>query len=85
MNLVISAETIQRLKKKYIPPISEFDPDCVFAGLYHARLFPRKLKMEKLTGLSKLLIPTMKPKRLDAGALSQKRIRFLLIDHIWPS
>ena len=42
MNLVISVETIEKLKEKFIPPISEFDE-----GLQICWFIPRKLTMKK--------------------------------------
>ena len=42
MNLVISVETIEKLKEKFIPPISEFDE-----GLQICWFIPRKLTVKK--------------------------------------
>ena len=47
MNLVISADTIQRLKNKYIPPISEFDPDLCVCWFIPRKIIPKKTKNGK--------------------------------------
>jgi len=47
MNLVISADTIQRLKDKYIPPISEFDPELCVCWFIPRKIVPKKTKNGK--------------------------------------
>jgi len=47
MNLVISAETISRLKEKYIPPISDFDPELCVCWFIPRKIVPRKTKNGK--------------------------------------
>ncbi len=47
MNLVISAETIKRLKDKYIPPISEFDPELNVCWFIPRKIIAKKTKNGK--------------------------------------
>ena len=47
MNLVITTETIQRLKDKFIPPISEFDPDLCVCWFIPRKIVPKKTKNGK--------------------------------------
>ena len=47
MNLVISPETIQKLKDKYIPPISEFDEELQICWFIPRKVVPRKTKKGK--------------------------------------
>ena len=47
MNLVITPETIQRLKDKFIPPISEFDPDLCVCWFIPRKIVPKKTKNGK--------------------------------------
>jgi DNA polymerase-3 subunit alpha len=47
MNLVMSAEMIAKLKEKYIPPISEFDPDLEVCWFIPRKIVPRKTKNGK--------------------------------------
>jgi len=48
VNLVISTETIQDLQSKFIPPISEFDPDLHVCWFIPRKIVPRKTKNGKL-------------------------------------
>ena len=47
MNLVITSDTIQRLKDKFIPPISEFDPDLCVCWFIPRKIVPKKTKNGK--------------------------------------
>jgi DNA polymerase-3 subunit alpha len=47
MNLVIGPETIQKLKDKYIPPISEFDEDLQICWFIPRKVIPKKTKKGK--------------------------------------
>ena len=47
MNLVISSETISRLREKYIPPISEFDQDLCVCWFIPRKIVPKKTKNGK--------------------------------------
>ena len=47
MNLVISAETIEKLKDKYIPSISEFDPELQICWFIPRKVTSRKTKNGK--------------------------------------
>ena len=47
MNLVISSETINRLREKYIPPISEFDQDLCVCWFIPRKIVPKKTKNGK--------------------------------------
>ena len=47
MNLVISPETIEELKKKYIPPISEFDESLELCWFIPRKVIPKKTKKGK--------------------------------------
>tara|TARA_B100000683_G_scaffold42948_1_gene38498 strand:+ start:1 stop:2787 length:2787 start_codon:yes stop_codon:yes gene_type:complete len=47
MNLVISAETVQRLQDKFIPPISEFDQELQVCWFIPRKIIPRKTKKGK--------------------------------------
>jgi DNA polymerase-3 subunit alpha len=47
MNLVISSETVQKLKDKYIPPISEFDPELCVCWFIPRKIIPKKTKNGK--------------------------------------
>jgi len=47
MNLVITTETIQRLKDKFIPPISEFDSDLCVCWFIPRKIIPKKTKNGK--------------------------------------
>ena len=48
INLVITADTAQSLKDKFIPPISEFDPDLQVCWFIPRKIIPRKTKNGKL-------------------------------------
>ena len=48
INLVITSETIQRLKERYIPPISEFDPELQICWFIPRKIIPKKTKNGKL-------------------------------------
>ena len=47
LNLVVNAEMIQRLQEKYIPPISEFDPELQICWFIPRKIVPRKTKNGK--------------------------------------
>tara|TARA_R110000787_G_scaffold51408_2_gene121849 strand:+ start:9488 stop:12922 length:3435 start_codon:yes stop_codon:yes gene_type:complete len=47
MNLVMSNDMIAKLKEKYIPPISEFDPDLEVCWFIPRKVVPRKTKNGK--------------------------------------
>tara|TARA_R110002110_G_scaffold168693_3_gene370313 strand:+ start:34816 stop:38250 length:3435 start_codon:yes stop_codon:yes gene_type:complete len=47
MNLVMSAEMIEKLKEKFIPPISEFDPELQVCWFIPRKIVPRKTKNGK--------------------------------------
>jgi DNA polymerase-3 subunit alpha len=47
MNLVMSNDMIMKLKEKYIPPISEFDPDLEVCWFIPRKVVPRKTKNGK--------------------------------------
>jgi len=48
MNLVISLETIEKLQEKFVPPISEFDPDLQLCWFIPRKIVPRQTKNGKL-------------------------------------
>jgi len=48
VNLVIDTETIQDLQKRFVPPISEFDPDLQVCWFIPRKIVPRKTKNGKL-------------------------------------
>tara|TARA_R110002020_G_scaffold37239_17_gene112580 strand:+ start:19253 stop:22684 length:3432 start_codon:yes stop_codon:yes gene_type:complete len=48
INLVIGDDTIQRLQDKFIPPISEFDPELQVCWFIPRKIIPRKTKNGKL-------------------------------------
>jgi hypothetical protein len=48
VNLVIDAETIQDLQNRFVPPISEFDPDLQVCWFIPRKIVPRKTKNGKL-------------------------------------
>ena len=85
MNLVISNDTITRLREKFIPPISEFDQDLCVCWFIPRKIVPKKTKNGKNYWIVEVMTPTTRLRRLDAGASSPKKIRFLLTDHIWLS
>ena len=47
MNLVISADTVQRLQDKFIPPISEYDQELQVCWFIPRKIVPRKTKKGK--------------------------------------
>ncbi len=47
MNLVISTDTINRLREKYIPPISEFDQELSVCWFIPRKIVPKKTKNGK--------------------------------------
>ena len=47
LNLVIPPATVQRLQEKFIPPISEFDPDLCVCWFIPRKIIPRKTKNGK--------------------------------------
>ena len=47
INLVIPPATVQRLQEKFIPPISEFDPDLCVCWFIPRKIVPRKTKNGK--------------------------------------
>ena len=47
MNLVISTDTINKLREKYIPPISEFDKDLCVCWFIPRKIVPKKTKNGK--------------------------------------
>jgi len=47
MNLVISPETIEKLKEKFIPPISEFDEELQICWFIPRKVTPKKTKRGK--------------------------------------
>jgi DNA polymerase-3 subunit alpha len=47
MNLVISPETIQKLKEKFIPPISEYDEELQLCWFIPRKVIPKKTKKGK--------------------------------------
>jgi hypothetical protein len=48
INLVISDETVQKLQEKFIPPISEFDPELQVCWFIPRKVVERKTKNGKL-------------------------------------
>jgi len=48
MNLVISLETIEKLQEKFVPPISEFDPELNLCWFIPRKIVPKKTKNGKL-------------------------------------
>ena len=55
MNLVIGPETIQKLKEKFIPPISEFDPELQVCWFIPRQITARKTKNGKLYWIVKVI------------------------------
>jgi len=47
INLVIPPATVQRLQEKFIPPISEFDPELCVCWFIPRKIIPRKTKNGK--------------------------------------
>ena len=47
LNLVIPPATVQRLQEKFIPPISEFDPELCVCWFIPRKIVPRKTKNGK--------------------------------------
>ena len=48
INLVITPDTIEKLQEKFVPPISEFDPDLQLCWFIPRKITPRKTKNGKL-------------------------------------
>ena len=48
INLVIKAETVEKLQEKFIPPISEFDTDLEVCWFIPRKITPKKTKNGKL-------------------------------------
>jgi DNA polymerase-3 subunit alpha len=48
INLVIKAETVEKLQEKFIPPISEFDTDLEVCWFIPRKIIPKKTKNGKL-------------------------------------
>jgi DNA polymerase-3 subunit alpha len=48
INLVITPETIQRLQEKFVPPVSEFDPELEVCWFIPRKIIPKKTKNGKL-------------------------------------
>ena len=48
MNLVITPQTIDKLQEKFVPPISEFDPDLHLCWFIPRKIIPKKTKNGKL-------------------------------------
>jgi DNA polymerase III alpha subunit len=48
INLVINNETIEKLQEKFVPPISEFDPQLQLCWFIPRKIVPRKTKNGKL-------------------------------------
>jgi len=48
INLVITNETIEELQEKFVPPISEFDPQLQLCWFIPRKIVPRKTKNGKL-------------------------------------
>jgi DNA polymerase-3 subunit alpha len=48
INLVITNETIEKLQEKFVPPISEFDPQLQLCWFIPRKIVPRKTKNGKL-------------------------------------
>jgi len=48
MNLVMSNEMIEKLKERYVPPISEFDQDLAVCWFVPRKIVPRKTKNGKV-------------------------------------
>jgi len=48
INLVISTETVEKLQEKFVPPISEFDPELQLCWFIPRKITPRKTKNGKL-------------------------------------
>jgi DNA polymerase-3 subunit alpha len=48
LNLVLDPATIQQLQDKYIPPISEFDPELQICWFIPRKIIPKKTKNGKL-------------------------------------
>jgi DNA polymerase III subunit alpha len=48
MNLVISLETIEKLQERFVPPISEFDPELQLCWFIPRKIIPKKTKNGKL-------------------------------------
>jgi DNA polymerase-3 subunit alpha len=47
INLVIRPDTVQRLQEKFVPPISEFDPELCVCWFIPRKIVPRKTKNGK--------------------------------------
>ena len=47
INLVITPATVQRLQEKFVPPISEFDPELCVCWFIPRKIVPRKTKNGK--------------------------------------
>ncbi len=50
MSLVITPETIEKLKEKFIPPISEFDEELQICWFIPRKVIPKKTKKGKTSG-----------------------------------
>jgi len=47
MHLVVNDDTLNRLREKYVPPISEYDPELELVWFIPRKVIPRKTKNDK--------------------------------------
>ena len=73
INLVISAETIQKLNNKFIPPISEFDEDLQVCWFIPRKIIPRNTKNGKLYWIVEVIDSNNETTRIRCWAVKPEK------------
>jgi DNA polymerase-3 subunit alpha len=73
MNLVISPETIEELKKKYIPPISEFDESLELCWFIPRKVIPKKTKKGKDYWILEVIDSNNETEKIRCWGIDPKR------------
>ena len=75
MNLVISVETIEKLKEKFIPPISEFDEELQLCWFIPRKVTPKKTKKGKEYWILEVIDSNNETERIRCWGVDPKKDR----------
>ena len=78
INLVISAETVQKLQEKYIPPISEFDKELQVCWFIPRKIIPKNTKNGKLYWIVEVIDSNNESTRIRCWGVKPEKDRIHL-------
>ena len=78
LNLVIKQDVIQRLQDKFVPPISEYDPDLMLCWFIPRKITPKKTKNGKLYWIVEVIDSNNELTRIRCWGIKPEKDRLFL-------